>query len=692
MKRLIVFSVTGFLIVATIVLLMRVGPGASPAQAQDPPPMPTPAEQLAQAAQLKDQKNWEDALTILRQVATRRAEDEAAAAQGQLRQGEYLLQMALPAQAESELRRVLVDFPNDRDAADAARLFLSDALAFQGKKDLALQEAQTLAQDASAVLALRGWGFVRWANLLRNAGRADDAVTVLDQLAALPWPIEDAGPKIEGGTLQARILVDREHFGPAATALEQVITSAAGDAYAQQRNWARVFLAQVSLNLSAHSRVQQVTDDIIADHAAGKANDEQVAWGLIWKARSHKQLHQYARGLDALQMAVAVAYVNCPPVAFEAQFELGDVCAADGNDVQAAGGDWGPLHEQALAYYMAAFDMAKTKQLGEDRLDRARLQIGSEMRHMGMRERGIAWLRMGIEDPARITGSDELLAQRMVSFMSPLEAEAWHHYMLAPTENADPTQAMVQKEFEKTVPAPSSAVANQPFLRLHWLGRLYEKQRRFQEAMTVHQQSQAQADTPDRQAEALAGQARAARGLAQQARGSHSLAEYESAKALMIQTAEAASAAWAQVAVTAKPADSHYAIEQAVMVLREARQNVRALEVAEALARGFGPEEHPSKQAFARYMRIQALAWNHQYDQAVTEARGIDQEYAQYPDANLQEVRVAALIRSSAYSAQSGAPEAGLAILAEVEARYPQRYQEWISTYRKLCEDYVVGQ
>jgi len=538
---------------------------------------------------------------------------------------------------------------------------------------------------------LRGWAFVRWAGLLRRDGQLDEAVTVLDQLSTLSWPIADKGPQIEGGILQARILVDRQHFGPAAEALEQVITFAAADAYAQQRNWARVFLAEVLLNLSAHSRVRQVTDDIIADHAAGKANDEQVAWGLIWKARSHKQLQEYEQALEALQMAVAVSHASRPPLAAEAEFEAGEVCRQHGDAVQAAGGDWGPLHEQALAHYLAAFDIAKTKQLDEGIIDRARLQAASEMRHLGMRERAIAWLRMGIEDPAQITGSDELLAQRMVSFMSPAEAEAWQHYLLAPTENADPTQAMVQKEFEKLAPAPSSTVTNQPFLRLHWLGRLYEKQRRFQEAMTVHQQSQAQADTPDRQAEGLLGQARAARLLAREHRLRGRWVEYQSAKPVMSQTAEAASAAWAQVAATAKPAGSHYAIEQAVKVLHDAELDSRSLEVAQSLVSRFGPEEHPSKQAFARYMWIQALAWNHQYDQAATEARAIDQDYAQYPDANLQEIRVGSLVRSSLYKAQGGDPEGGLAILDEIEARYPQQYQEWVSRFRKLCQNKLSG-
>ncbi len=49
MKRLIILSASGFLTALLSVLVLRAGPGAVPAQAQTPPPGPTPAEQLAQA-------------------------------------------------------------------------------------------------------------------------------------------------------------------------------------------------------------------------------------------------------------------------------------------------------------------------------------------------------------------------------------------------------------------------------------------------------------------------------------------------------------------------------------------------------------------------------------------------------------------------------------------------------------------
>lgn len=721
MKRLIVFSATGFLLVVTIALLIRAHPGASPAQAQDPPPMPTTAAQLAQAAQLKDQKKWEDALTILRQVATRRAEDEAAAAQAQLRLGQYLLQMALPAQAELELRRVLVDFPNDRDAVDAARLFLSDALAFQGQNDLATQEARSLAEDASAVLVLRGWAFVRWAGLLRRDGQLDEAVTVLDQLSTLPWPLADKGPQIEGGILQARILVDRQHFGPAAEALEQVITFATADAYAQQRNWARVFLAEVLLNLSAHSRVRQVTDDIIADHAARKADDLQAVWALILKSRSRMFTNETSAVVGALEPARMAAVLAIESgradLAFEANLVLGEVYSrlsrdADrlvrqGDGAYAASpvaavvdetrraqnyvheGEWGPLMVQAMDHYRTAMNLAEQFNAGPDRRDKARLEYAACIRHLGMRDKAVAVLRLGIPDPAQMTDTGNKLAQAIGLFLDAHKAEAWYAYLGDPLSHPDPTAAIVEAEFGTTASLPSGEPITNQFERWLWLGRFYQNQKRWEQAATMYEQALGASRRTYDRALAQDGIACCRYGLAIET----SDADLRRRRKLSaILTATRAVTEWNAVVLEVKGDKTHWPIERAIDILWDTAQYQEATDLAEHLAYRVDPVTDPRQAAFALMKLSEVYLGRSCWEQAANAARAVWDRFADTNDAVVQEICIHAMFIAELAFANLGDFESARSVLDTLEHKWPEKLAHAISQKRASLAGLEEGQ
>ena len=353
MKRLIVFSATGFLIVATIVLLMRVGPGASPAKAQDPPPMPTPAEQLAQAEQLRFQLKWDEAIALLREVVARQQEDRASAAKAQARIGKYLLDKGKAEEARPELNLVLDAFGDVGEAVFWARVHLIDVLFASNELTQAEAWATQLADDVTLSPQQRAWGQVK----------------------------------------QAEVDLERCAKEIAAERLSDLV-QAAGDQTSEPHNWARVRLAQIATQAGIADEAIAIADAIVADHGNDKATDQQVVWGLIWKGRALAQKGQYEATVASLSMAGAVSQGKYPDLTYETEMQLGETYRQDNK------------HVAAWQHYERAFSVGASVSLSEHQLDHACLQVGSELRHLGMRERGIAWLRMAIKDPAGFTGMD----------------------------------------------------------------------------------------------------------------------------------------------------------------------------------------------------------------------------------------------------------------------------------------------
>lgn len=635
MKRLILLAATVNATALASALLLGVGFGGVPAGAQEPTssPPPTPVEQLRQAEQLRLQLKWDEAGAILRQVVGRQAEDRASAATAQVRIGKYLLDRSRPAEAEPELNQVLSVFADQPEAVFWARMHLIDAARSQGRQSEASAIAERLISDAALPAVQHAWAKVKY----------------------------------------AEIQLDQGLRGPAAEELRQVVSSTAPDCD-EPRNWARVRLAETATFNWAPSDAIAICDAIVADHGTGKANDEQAAWGLIWKARSYKQSVQYTQAAEALQMAIALADTKFPAVAFDAWFELGEVQRVD------------EQHEPALATYGIALERAMSHKLPEDKADLARLQVGSEMRHLGMRERGIAWLRMGIEDPANLRGSDQLLAERMVSFMTEPEAEAWQHYLLAPAQNPDPTQSMVQAEFNKPVPAPSSAVINQPFLRVCWLGRLYEKQGRYDDAEVWFRQAMTFAVSSRDRAEALTDTAKLHNTQANLSLGAGEWARVRDLKAQALLNMTEATQYWLELALTGSSGESHYATEQIVdgwMSIEKRAESLAAIErLVGDLTRAGAPL---TKVAFARLMRARGLGRFHErLAEAARAALELADELGERKEPDLTTVRVLALLDIAVYEAMWGAPFEGLAQVNRVELEYPRGFGGWIEATRSL--------
>jgi len=109
--------------------------GLKPTQvcADDDPAPPTIPELLQQAADLKAQSQWDQALEALAQVVARAEEDRPSAALAQARRGQYRLEMAMLAEAEEELLKVGQQFPDQSEAINWARLFLIDTYRFSGQ-------------------------------------------------------------------------------------------------------------------------------------------------------------------------------------------------------------------------------------------------------------------------------------------------------------------------------------------------------------------------------------------------------------------------------------------------------------------------------------------------------------------------------------------------------------------------------
>lgn len=450
MKRLIILSASVLLIAVLSVLVMRGGPGAVPAQAQDPPSMPTPAEQLVQAEQLRFQLKWDEAIGLLGQVVGRQAEDRASAAMAQVRIGKYLLDQGKVDEARPEVDQVLGVFGDVRDAAFWARVYQVDVRLAKNELDEAAVLAAQIADDASLSPQQRTWGQVKRAEVDLAQGFQDIAARKLSDLVR-----------------------------------------AAGNQTSEPHNWARVRLAQIAAQNWTPAQAIQTANAVVNDHGAGKATDQQVIWALYWRAKALMRTSAYVEAAEALRMAQSVAAGRYPDLEFRVGMELGETCRLNGK------------HSDALSHYQSAHSQATAAGLGEQDTDWAILQIGSELRHLGMRDRGIAWLRTAIRDPSALEGMDQTVSDRMVSFMSAAEARAWHDYLLDPAAKTDPTAVFVQTEFRTSPPQPSLVVPDKPYERRYWLGRLLEEQRRWQEATESLQAALSVASTSYQRGEAL---------------------------------------------------------------------------------------------------------------------------------------------------------------------------------------------
>jgi len=610
----------------------------------------TVAALLNEASVLKAELRWDEAIAKLEEAVGRRAEDESSAALAQARMGQCLIGKGDLNSAEAELLQVPILFPDQPRAIHWSRLYLIEKHQHQGDFGAAEQAAQVLLAEATPTSPeFQAWAKVKLAEIPLAQGMRQEAISQLTQTVA-------------------------EHK----------------DNAPEPANWARVRLAETLMHSWALSEAEQTSDAVVADHAVGKASDEQVAWALIWKGRALTKENKFEDALVPLQMAAAVANAKHPDLVYEAEFQLGEVYRRHGDAVGRKGA-WGSLHEYALAHYHAAFEQAVDANLSPDKIDQARLQTGSEMRHLGMRDRGIAGLRMGIEEPTNLTDMDRLLAERLVSFMSHEEAEAWQNYMLSPTHNTDPLASVVLEEFGQPAPQPSSSAVNRLCLRHYWLGRLYEKQGRLTEALDAFQQALFSSTSALPEGRARAGIARASHALVRQMSEQGAYEEARTLHASAIEEALATADMLLQYAVDAEPGDAHEATELAVVLCEEIKRPADALMVADDFVAILATSPIPSKRAFAELMQARALSWNKRFVEAVDAAEQLGDfitgEESLPPD--METIHALSLIDLAGYRTLVGEPHAGIDILDAIGDQYGTKYDHWVAPQREAIRAFL---
>jgi len=468
--------------------------------------------------------------------------------------------------------------------------------------------------------------------------------------------------------------------GSAIEQLRDVVTLAQA-AHPEPANWARIRLAQTLVHTRSINDAMQVCEAVIADHAAGRANDQQGTWALITKGRALLADKQNEQATDALKMSAALAADQYPDLVYESEFDVGETYRQWGDQIQRAGGSWGPLHEQALAHYKTALDVAQQAGLPQQKSDMARLQVGSEMRHLGMRDKGIAWLRMGISDPAVLSNTDWLLAQRIASFFAPSEAESWYKFLAAPQTAPDPTESIVQSVMRMT-PQRASSETKDAFDRYYWLGRLYEDQGRRTDAIGQYQTGLAIASTPRERGMGYLAHSRCLMALATIARQRGEIAESEAYKAEADQAADAGADAWTNIAIGAAEQAAHEAIENVWFCCLVMHQTVKAVDSLDQILQGTDPEVDPSKYAFAQYTLMQCYAQGGSMGRALQIAQEIWHRFHVCPRTDVQHIRTATLLKAVPYTLHEKELELAGRFLDELEPRADERFAKQIAYYR----------
>jgi len=573
--------------------------------------MPTPAEQLAQAEQLRFQLKWDEAIALLREVVARQQEDRASAAKAQARIGKYLLDKGKAEEARPELNLVLDAFGDVGEAVFWARVHLIDVMLAGNELTQAEAWATQLADDVTLSPQQRAWGQVKLAEVDLAQGFQDIALRKFSE-----------------------------------------VVGAVGGETAEPHNWARVRLAELATQNWSPDKALAIADAIVADHGVGRASDQQVVWALLWKGRALTNKGQSEAAVESLSMAHAVAHGRYPDLAYEGEMELGETYRKANK------------HEEALPHYQAAFSIASKAGLPESSLDRARLQVGSELRHLGMKERGLAWLRSGIEDPARLTGMDELLSRRAVSFMQPEEAESWLAFMADPTGQPDPLQAYVVNEFGRGVPSPTAASPAAVSRAKYWLGRLYVAEKAWPKAIAAFEEALAAADTDGARGQALTWL-------------TISLNKQGDASAAML-TVEKAAEAWRSViATTDRDGDAHYAIDMLTFSFEYNGWLNGMYDALERLVVELSVDSQPSRACFARFRLMDEYAEHGRPGRAVRLGEESFYLFCDRPFGYGHRhlcFRIGGLLRK--LYEKAGDPAKAAAITSEMKSRWPRPDEE----------------
>ncbi len=554
-----------------------------------------------------------------------------------------------------------------------SRLYLIDTLCEQERLDAAEQSARDLL-TGSASEAERAWANLKLAEVDLARLRRQPAIDLLR--SAIDLSEDDA-------------------------------------AAAEPRNWAQVRLAETLTHESRFDDADQVCDDLLSDHAAGRAGGAQAVWALIWKARTRMFTHR----LDALaeapgpaKMAAALAVTSGhPELAYEAQYLLGEIydrlaaearrLVKEGEEAYAASpvapivedtrraqdyaheGEWGPLMVEAMEHYGAAMGLAEQFQLGRDKAAIACLPYAARMHDLGMRDKALATWRMGLRDPAKLTEAEGQIAQTLGSYLHGDDAEAWHLYLTDPTSYADPTTPLVQAAFGTTGPGASTITPTNRIESLLWLGRLFEGQKRLQDAATTYEEALAASQSAYHRAQAQDGIARCALALTTVTSDSSLHRQRRDAAR---ESARKAAAEWNAVISESTGSDTHWAIERAIDVLWDATLYDEAAALIENIAHNAVGGNDPRKAAFAM-MKLAEVYWGRgRWAQASAEGKADWDRFGNSNDAVVQEACIHAMFIAHVALVNAGDLESARSILDTLEQAWPEKLAAPIARKRAV--------
>jgi hypothetical protein len=478
-------------------------------------------------------------------------------------------------------------------------------------------------------------------------------------------------------------------------------------------NAARVRLAQIYNHAGQFEQVPQLANDVIADGASGYANHELVSrayasLGYMYESQARDAEQQkYLDGALANRASAGEAYRNA------AEWGQGTEAGADavevlvellarvhryyGEEVQ-SNAPW--LHRcktylafvltselssgdsaQGSGYYgatpalTALFRLARTAELGQNT------------------DEAIAWYRIivGCEYAGSInkTTAAEAIGRLLEQTDRRADAEQWWKFAASPDSFNDPISHLVEARFGAGLEL-SLVNAGQGRSRSHTaLGHMYFQEGRFQQAKDQFQQAESTSLSATQSCLSHAGYAKTCGQWATQLRldGNNSPAE-----SLMTEGRSHAGQALAYSAsaiASLDPGSSHAVMEQTVNAFRYMRLFPEAVEAADAIVKQLGSDCEPSKLAFARLMKVRALAWNRNLEAAITEALQIDLDFSESQDPIVKLIRKGAKLHAAVFQARLGNAQAGFELIDEIRAEFPGQYEASVTACEKVLEKYA---
>lgn len=653
------------------VFFALLGQGVIQARAQAPDEGAVPAaELLVSAEQLMTERKFDEALDALREAIGQKDEDPSSAAMAQYRLGEYLGYIKEYSKdkqhwlsvVESELRKVAVDFPEQTEAVNLSRVKLVDALLGQGKLAEAKDFAQTLLDTTQDFPYYQAWARLKLVEVSLTFG-----------------------PGTEGYEINAAQMA-------AISELDQLITFA-GIWNPEVANWARIRLQATLIATFQFDFVSGICGDVLFDHSAGLASDKQAAWALVLEATAYERQDRYEEAIESLELAIGVANPNHLDLVYRSEDDLRRIRRKMVDEFYKAGESALFGEPQDITSAQTNFELAQEYALEADGylLEQSRMHLARIAHRVGEVDRAIAWWRLAVPDPNKMAGGG-IEAADVIAWLfrgeknQPAQEEAWRLYLLDPEKHEDPTAPIVAAELsDYVIPAASSdPPAGRISERLSALGRLYNREGRFDEAETTFEQALEAAVTNRQRGEALFGLvtsvAMTAKQLGKGSQSDEAQALYAEARGYAAQATEL----WLQVTLHNHRTDAHYATEQALYGWARVKDYTQALATAERFLAELGPDAEVSKIAFAEYMRVRALAWNKRYVEAAQAGMALKQQFAPHDnDGRVRTICAASLIRAAGYYSHAGDPQTGLDVLDTVDRLYPHQHTDWVVTWRE---------